>query len=165
MHIRDGTPVGAVTADSGSVAVEIRMGEEAGIEGMHAIPVWRAGEGLMLLFLMTPRLPGPGVKKSGIAQAGAFVLCPGECFTLGGPGRDQREYQFRVAAAVEVTVGRGEGCAFCRSPFDGRAEILLMQRTEERLRGKALCNLCAEALRALGGDEGVRESGHEATHQ
>lgn len=161
MRIREETMVGTLTASDGSAALPLQMGCLSLVEGMHIIPYWPQGEKLCLLCFMRPEQPAPPVKMSGRRQAGAFLLQPGESFSVNAKGKGERAYTFLSAGAVPVLTEGSQPCVFCRNNLNGSGLGIVDQEClAGRLRGKVLCPACAAAFGIQGGT-GDREMGDD----
>jgi hypothetical protein len=145
MHVPEGTKVGALIKQDRSLARVIFMGEVFTLGPLRAIPLWEKRSGVQLLFLMPLRARGLVVKLSGRPQAGAFLVYSGASFAMDYSGAEKGFYQFTAAPTAEVIAGQGELCDFCRVPLGARGVICLSPAVEESVRGKVLCQACAEA--------------------
>jgi hypothetical protein len=144
MAIPEGSRLGALMEGSEKTA-EVHMGRTVLAGPLRGIPVWDAGAGVRILFLLP--LAGCMVKKSGKRQGGAFLLGPGESFSLTAAANNNEEtvFQFKAASAVEVVPETGALCGFCHARLEEEAPACLSLISGNPLAGKVLCLPCAEA--------------------
>ena len=145
MHIAQGTKLGVLRDGPARSAAEIRMETTVEIGPLMGIPLWEGGAGAKVLFLIPLQLPGWMVSKSARRLGGAFMIAPGESFTLRGPSQEETVYCFSAVSAVEVAVERGARCGFCRSRFKDGDTGWLPLASKSPGRHKILCLSCARA--------------------
>ncbi len=140
-----GCRVGALKMGAEEVLPDLCLNQVEEIGSLRIVPRWQAGSGLHLLVLVPLCQAETRVRKSGRAQAGAFLVRPGEGFSV--CSRDgESSYTFEAAPAVELPVERGTPCAFCRTPLEGLGLSFTGQNPEFRLGSGLLCRACALAL-------------------
>lgn len=143
MAIPEGSRLGALMEGPEETA-EVQMGRTVSAGPLRGIPVWDAGAGVRILFLLP--LAGCMVKKSGKRQGGAFLLEPGESFSLtAAANNEETVFRFKAAPAVEVVPETGALCAFCRGRLAEEAIGWLSLTPGNPLAGKVLCLPCAQA--------------------
>jgi hypothetical protein len=143
VDIPEGSKLGALMEGAEKTAAEVYMGRAIPVGPLRGIPVWDASSGVRVLFLLP--LSGCMVKKSGRRQGGAFLLGPGESFSLRGTAQEETVFQFKAASAVEVIPGTGALCGFCRAPLAEGVPGCLSLTPGNPLAGKVLCLPCAQA--------------------
>jgi len=112
---------------------------------LTAVAGWRPRVGLQLLVLMPLGQPAPEVKKAGRRQAGAFLLDPGESFSLGMPDGRVETCTFTAAPAIPLPAEPGATCGFCRAALQPDAPAFSLGSGKLGKSGRLLCRDCVAA--------------------
>ena len=145
--------VGVLTQSSETFPVELHLKRPAAIGPLTAFADWRPRSGPQLLILIPMGRPAPEVKKAGRRQAGAFLLEPGESFSLKTVDGREETYTFTADPVIALTPEGQSVCGFCRAalPPDAPAFALALGRPGPC--GRLLCRDCAAAWQAQAGTD------------
>jgi hypothetical protein len=112
---------------------------------LTALAGWRPRAGLQLLVLMPIGQPAPEVKKAGRRQAGAFLLDPGESFSLRMPGGQVETCTFTADPVIPLPAEPGTACGFCRAALQSNVPAFSLGSGQLGPSGRLLCRDCAAA--------------------
>lgn len=150
--------VGVLRSSSGKI--EELLLDRIRVEGMlRIVPQWSHGTGLFLVIVLPLKQAKTRVWKSGRPQAGAFLLLPGEEFSMRSLSDGETLFSFEPLSSFEIAVSRGKSCSFCRTPLDEKGTVL----SGERFRRSILCKACAIAWDRSREEQRMSKEG-DATH-
>jgi hypothetical protein len=141
---------GALTGDSGSPAVRLFFGELAALGPLRLLAHWEPKSGLRVVVLTPLHMPGLDIRKSGRRQAGAFLLKPGESFSMGKPPAAREDFRLEAEPLIRVPAGEGAWCGFCRMALPAAAPAFALLSQADGIAGRLLCRACAAAWRTAG---------------
>ena len=143
--------VGVLTQSSGTVFMELYLERLVHIGSLTALADWRPRSGLQLLVLMPLGQPAPEVRKAGRRQAGAFLLMPGESFSVKAPEGRSEVYTFTAEPVIPLSAEPGAACGFCRAALQPNAPVFAMASGKQSPSGRLLCRACAVAWQTQAG--------------
>lgn len=143
--------VGVLTQSSGMVLTELHLERPVQIGPLMVFGDWRLRFGLQLLVLMPLGQPAPEVRKAGRRQAGAFLLMPGESFSVKAPDGRSEVYTFTAEPVIPMSAEPGAACGFCRAALQPNAPAFAMASGKQGLSGRLLCRACAVAWQTQAG--------------
>ena len=143
--------IGVLTPSAGKDVAELLLDGPARIGPLTVFSEWRPRSGPQLLILIPMGRPAPEVKKAGRRQAGAFLLEPGESFSLMSADGREEAYIFMADPVIALPPEGESVCGFCRAalPPDAPAFALALGRPGPC--GRLLCRDCAAAWQAQAG--------------
>jgi hypothetical protein len=145
--------VGVLTQSSGTVFTELHLERPVHIGSLTALVDWRHRTGLQLLVLMPLGQPAPEVKKAGRRQAGAFLLMPGESFSVKAPDGRSEVYTFAAEPLIPLLAEAGALCGFCRAALQPNAPAFALSSGKQGPSGRLLCRACASAWQTQAGTD------------
>lgn len=143
--------IGVLTRSSGTALAELQIDRPVQIGSLTALAGWRPRAGLQLLVLMPIGRPAPEVKKAGRRQAGAFLLEPGESFSLGMPDEQVETCTFTTDPVIRLPAEPGTACGFCRAALQPNAPAFSLGSGKLGPSGRLLCRDCAVAWQVQAG--------------
>jgi hypothetical protein len=141
---------GVLTGDSGSPAVRLFFGELAALGPLRLLAHWEPKSGLRVVVLTPLHMPGLDIRKSGRRQAGAFLLKPGESFSIGKPPAAREDFRLEAEPLTRIPAGEGAWCGFCRMGLPASAPAFALLSQEAGMGGRLLCRACADAWKTSG---------------
>lgn len=143
--------VGVLTPSSGTDFVELHLKRPVRIGPLTAFADWRSRSGPQLLILIPMDRPAPEVKKAGRRQAGAFLLEPGESFSIKTTDGQAEIYTFTADPVIALPPEEGSACGFCRVALPPNAPAFALAAGKPNPSGRLLCRDCAAAWQAQTG--------------
>ena len=140
------SPIGTITSETHPQKIEVCLSDVVHIDSLKGRVLFREGSPITMLFLIPPGSSEVVViTVGGTRQAGAFVLAPGEKFSMG-----DKHYQFNLMAFLDVTIEEAF-CDLCHSRLKdwGRlctGEGSITAYRDIDLVNKLLCEECYQEL-------------------
>ena len=143
--------IGVLTQSSGKAVAELHLDGPSQIGPLTAFADWRTRSGPQLLILMPITRSALEVKKAGRLQAGAFLLKPGESFSLKTADSLAEIYTFTTDSVIRLQPEEGSVCGFCRVALPPKDPAFALTAGNTGLSGRLLCRDCADAWQAQAG--------------
>jgi hypothetical protein len=137
--------IGSLIGTTDSLAVELGLGELNGLGPLKLLPHWQSRLGLLVVVMIPFRMPGLEVRKMGRRQAGAFLLRPGEQFSMSVPPAAEEYFRLESETVIRVSAEPGAVCGFCRTPLSADESSFALQFPGNGLRGLVVCPACTAA--------------------
>ena len=140
--------IGSLVGTSGSQVVELSLGELNDLGPLKLLPQWQPRAGLLVVVMVPISMPGLEIRKMGRRQAGAFLLRPGERFSMTMPPAVEECFRLEPETEIRMSAEPGAVCGFCRTPLSAGSSLFALQFPGNCLRGQVVCPACAAAWKA-----------------
>jgi hypothetical protein len=145
--------IGRLTGSSGRLAVELSLGVLSGLGSLKLLACWQPRSGLLVVVLVPLDMPGLVIRKMGRRLAGAFLLRPGEHFSMTVPPAAEECFRLETETVIRMSAEPGAVCGFCRTPLPAGSSMFALQSSENGMQGQVVCRACAAAWRASAVDQ------------
>ena len=145
MRFEAGTAIGHIVTKCGE-SHSVSAGEIVNLDVACAIADFDGHNGFRLLVVLPARASRLVITRNDVRQTGAFLATPQEEFRFVSNHQDKR-YQLKLLPVISVSVGPGERCNFCRTPFqENNASLCTSSKLAHSNSATVLlCGACAAA--------------------